>query len=323
MSVLETWTLAPVPLLACLLAVALYCVGVSRTNRQGGSWPRWRTVLFVGVGLPLTVLTVTWWPGARSHQLFSAYMTQVVMLALIIPVVMVLGAPARLWREATNKPLGGEDKHRVLDSEFARAITHPLMTPLFMLALPVIVIFTPILLLTLENSVAYSAMQITLVVLGVIALLGLVGGQVPEHGIPHAAAAFIAFFELILDAIPGGVAWNDLRSSDPEAAREFYSALFGYHFTPIEMAGPDYMTFSLSADGEPQGGIGGMMGMDGFPSHWIVYLAVRDVDDAVAKASELGGQVISSSFDTPYGRMAALTDPTGASFWVMTFAEHS
>ena len=205
MSVLETWTLAPVPLLACLLAVALYCVGVSRTNRQGGSWPRWRTVLFVGVGLPLTVLTVTWWPGARSHQLFSAYMTQVVMLALIIPVVMVLGAPARLWREATNKPLGGEDKHRVLDSEFARAITHPLMTPLFMLALPVIVIFTPILLLTLENSVAYSAMQITLVVLGVIALLGLVGGQVPEHGIPHAAAAFIAFFELILDAIPGGV----------------------------------------------------------------------------------------------------------------------
>jgi len=205
MSVLETWTLAPVPLLACLLAVALYFIGVSRTNRQGGSWPRWRTALFVGVGVPLTVLTVTWWPGARSHQLFSAYMTQVVMLALIVPVVLVLGAPARLWREATNTPLGGEDKHRVLDSSVARAITHPLMTPLFMLALPVIVIFTPILLLTLENSVAYSAMQITLVVLGVIALLGLVGGQVPEHGIPHAAAAFIAFFELILDAIPGGV----------------------------------------------------------------------------------------------------------------------
>ena len=37
------------------------------------------------------------------------------------------------------------------------------------------------------------------------ALLALVGGQVPDHGIPHAAAAFIAFFELILDAIPGGV----------------------------------------------------------------------------------------------------------------------
>jgi len=205
MSVLETWTLAPVPLLACLIAVALYFIGVSRTNRQAGRWPRWRTALFVGVGIPLTMLTVTWWPGARSHQLFSAYMTQVVMLALIIPVVLVLGAPARLWREATNTPLGGEDKHPVLDSSVARAITHPLMTPLFMLALPVIVIFTPILLLTLKNSVAYSAMQITLVVLGVIALLGLVGGQVPEHGIPHAAAAFIAFFELILDAIPGGV----------------------------------------------------------------------------------------------------------------------
>ena len=205
MSVFQTWTVAPAPLAFCLICVGLYLLGVRRTNQQGGAWRWWRTLLFVGVGIPITVLTVSWWPGARSHQLFSAYMTQVVMLALIIPVVLVLGAPARLWREATNKPLGGTEKHRVLDSAIMRALTHPLMTPLFMLALPVIVIFTPVLLLTLENAAAYSAMQVLLVVLGVVALIGLVGGQVPEHGIPYAAAAFIAFFELILDAIPGGV----------------------------------------------------------------------------------------------------------------------
>jgi putative copper resistance protein D len=161
--------------------------------------------MFIGLGLPFTLLTVTWWPGARSHQLFSAYMTQVVMLALIIPAILVLGAPARLWREATQTPLGGPTRHRLFDSAAMRFATHPLVTPLFMLALPVIVIFTPLLLFTLENNAAYSAMQVFLVVLGLVALLALVDGQVPDHGIPYAAAAFIAFFELILDAIPGGV----------------------------------------------------------------------------------------------------------------------
>lgn len=117
----------------------------------------------------------------------------------------------------------------------------------------------------------------------------------------------------------GALSWNDLRSSDPDRAREFYHSVFGYHFAPVEMAGPDYTTFSLTADGAPAGGIGGMMGMDA-PSHWIVYLAVPDVDEAVRRTPELGGHVISPGFDTPYGRMAALTDPTGASFWVLTMS---
>ena len=116
----------------------------------------------------------------------------------------------------------------------------------------------------------------------------------------------------------GALSWNDLRSSDPDGARAFYAAVFGHHFTPIEMAGPDYTTFSLTPDGAPQGGIGGMMGMDGYPSHWIVYLGVPDADAAVSQTQTLGGQVISPGFDTPYGRMAALTDPTGASFWVLS-----
>jgi predicted enzyme related to lactoylglutathione lyase len=119
----------------------------------------------------------------------------------------------------------------------------------------------------------------------------------------------------------GALSWNDLRSADPDRAREFYAAVFGYHYAPVEMAGPDYTTFSLTADGLPIGGIGGMMGMDGYPSHWIVYLAVPDVDEAVSRTPELGGHVVSPGFDTPYGRMAALADPTGASFWVLTMTE--
>jgi predicted enzyme related to lactoylglutathione lyase len=58
------------------------------------------------------------------------------------------------------------------------------------------------------------------------------------------------------------------------------------------------------------------MGMDSFPSHWIAYFGVADVDDAVAYVESHGGHVLSPGFDTPFGRMAAVTDPFGASFWV-------
>ena len=205
MTVLQTWTFAPVPVALAIVAAVFYLWGVRRVRVSGHRWPWWRTVLFVGVGLPLLVLTVTWWPGARSHELFSAYMTQLVMLALIVPAILVFGAPARLWRDATQSSLESGRSHRVLDSKPLWFVTHPLLTPLIMLALPVAIVFTPMLLLSLENEAAYIGMQLVLVVVGLVALLGLVEGQVPDHRIPYAAAAFIAFFELILDAIPGGI----------------------------------------------------------------------------------------------------------------------
>jgi predicted enzyme related to lactoylglutathione lyase len=117
---------------------------------------------------------------------------------------------------------------------------------------------------------------------------------------------------------PGGLSWEDLRSSDPDAARDFYGAAFGWTYQALEMAGPDYSTFHRPGDEAPMGGLGGMMGMEGFPSHWIVYLGVADVDACVSQVEELGGHILSPGFDTPYGRMAAVTDPFGASFWLVT-----
>jgi len=115
---------------------------------------------------------------------------------------------------------------------------------------------------------------------------------------------------------PGGLSWEDLRSADPDGARAFYADVFGWSYQPLAMAGPDYATIHLG-DGPPVGGLGGMMGMDGFPSHWIVYFAVADTDAAVAATEAGGGFVLSPGFDTEFGRMAALTDPYGAAFWVV------
>jgi uncharacterized protein len=116
---------------------------------------------------------------------------------------------------------------------------------------------------------------------------------------------------------PGALTWEDLRSTDPDAARAFYGRVFGYDFQALEAAGPDYTTIHLPGDPAPLGGMGGMFGApEGTPSHWLVYFNVADADAAVAAASGNGGQALAPPFDTPFGRMAPLVDPAGAVFWI-------
>ena len=112
---------------------------------------------------------------------------------------------------------------------------------------------------------------------------------------------------------PGGLTWEDARLTDPDAARTFYTAVFGYTFQNLEGAPGDYTTFHLG--GDPLGGMGGMMGApDGTPSHWVAHFAVADVDAAVAAATGGGGELLGDPMDTPFGRMAFLTDSDGAVF---------
>ena len=116
---------------------------------------------------------------------------------------------------------------------------------------------------------------------------------------------------------PTGLTWEDLRSTDPDAARPFYGAVFGWEFHALEAAGPDYTTFHLAGDPAPLGGMGGMFGApEGTPSHWLVYFNVGDADATAEAASGNGGQVLAPPFDTPFGRMGALVDPAGAVFWL-------
>ena len=115
---------------------------------------------------------------------------------------------------------------------------------------------------------------------------------------------------------PGALAWNDARQPDPDAARRFYGEVFGYHYQPVQGAPPDYTTFDIG--GDPLGGMGPMMGAPaGTPAHWLTYFSVADADAAAAAATAGGGSVLGGPDDTPYGRMALLTDRNGAVFAVM------
>ena len=119
---------------------------------------------------------------------------------------------------------------------------------------------------------------------------------------------------------PGSLVWTDVRTSDADASRTFYASVFGYRYEPIDGAPEDYQTirFDAARDGEPVGGIGGMMGApEGSSPHWLAYFLVADADAAATAARGSGGTVVAEPFDTPWGRMAGITDPFGASFFIV------
>jgi hypothetical protein len=119
---------------------------------------------------------------------------------------------------------------------------------------------------------------------------------------------------------PGGIVWEDLRSTDPAVAQGFYADVFGVEHHRVDMTPADYQTFHLRGDEVPLGGMGGFMGPPG-DSHWLVYFGVRDTDAAVAAAERAGGSVAMAPFTSPYGRMAGIADPGGAVFQVMQVDE--
>ncbi len=111
---------------------------------------------------------------------------------------------------------------------------------------------------------------------------------------------------------PGRPTWFDVQSTDVEATRAFLTGLFGYTESRPEPSPPmgDYR--QLDIDGEP---VLGSMGAFAVPvSFWMTYFTVVDVDAAVARAVAMGGTTLHGPEDTPFGRLATLSDPEGAVF---------
>jgi predicted enzyme related to lactoylglutathione lyase len=117
--------------------------------------------------------------------------------------------------------------------------------------------------------------------------------------------------------VPGSMTWNEILSRDYDAAKAFYTEVFGYTMT--EMGDENFLYSTLEIDGNIVGGIGAMPAgaPAGVPSSWMVYFSVDDADATVEAATGLGASIIRAAQDSPYGRSATLSDPQGGIFTVI------
>jgi predicted enzyme related to lactoylglutathione lyase len=135
-------------------------------------------------------------------------------------------------------------------------------------------------------------------ILATTAILALAGAQVePPKPLPA-------------DVGPGRVAWFDITTTDLSKSKEFYGQLFDWKFTPVE--GTDQAVEIVSGGTA----IGTIRGAEGQVSAFngVVYIQVKDIQEACKRATELGGTVAPGfPFDLPsgIGAIGLILDPAG------------
>lgn len=123
-----------------------------------------------------------------------------------------------------------------------------------------------------------------------------------------------------MSELHGTVHWTELMTRDLDAAKAYYEKICGWRIDGMPMG---EFTYWVAFKGEDM--VAGMMdmtgmpGMDEMPPHWLSYLAVDDVDAAVADTRAAGGQVARDPYDVEgVGRIAIVQDPGGAAIGIMT-----
>jgi predicted enzyme related to lactoylglutathione lyase len=111
---------------------------------------------------------------------------------------------------------------------------------------------------------------------------------------------------------PGMLSWNELASPDPDGSAGFYGELFGWTVEPFEGMPMTYLIVK-NRDGHTNGAI--RSAAENEPTHWLVYFGTDDLDGAMAKVGELGGNTLIGPTDIGGGnKIAVLQDPQGAVF---------
>jgi predicted enzyme related to lactoylglutathione lyase len=118
----------------------------------------------------------------------------------------------------------------------------------------------------------------------------------------------------------GTIWWNELRTRDPVQTRSFYAGVIGWSprivaqddMTRSPVAGEKAYTVYVMRDEEVAGAE--EIGSDDSTARpgWLTYVQVDDVDEAVRKATTLGGKIAQQPLDVPgVGRLAEIEDPEG------------
>jgi predicted enzyme related to lactoylglutathione lyase len=138
----------------------------------------------------------------------------------------------------------------------------------------------------------------------------------------------------------GALNFNTLATRDPEGAKAFYGAVFGWQTLSLPFGQlwtlPGYgdhleertpgLREQMAQMGAPEGFIDVVAALNPIGAddtetrpNWSVTFGVDDADAAAAKAVEAGGEVVSGPFNAPWTRTVVLKDPQGATFVASQF----
>ncbi|MEW2572149.1 cytochrome c oxidase assembly protein [Streptomyces sp. NPDC047070] len=179
------WSPDPFFLVACLVGLALYGWGVARLVRRGDAWPVGRTVAFV-VGVLTVMLVLCTGLNDYGMVMFSVHMVQHMVISMLSPILILLGAPITLALRALPTAGRGRKGPRelllmLLHSRFMRVVTHPAFTiPLFIASLYALY-FSPIFDFLMDSKTGHIAMMCHFLAVGLVFFWPIMGVDPGPH----------------------------------------------------------------------------------------------------------------------------------------------
>ena len=168
------WELDPVVIVGLVIAAGLYLAAVRRLRERGDAWSAWRTGSFLGLGLGSIALATLSSLGAYDTTLFSVHMVQHMVLTMVTPVFLALGAPITLaLRAMTGRPRRA--LVTVLHSRVAKVVASPLVTAPIFVGTLFVLYFTPLYEATLRSATLHELVHVHFVVAGCLFFWPLLG----------------------------------------------------------------------------------------------------------------------------------------------------
>ncbi len=200
-TILLHWSLDPALALLVIVAAGSYVVGVRRLARRGRRWPPTRTAAFIS---GLAAITVATQSGLARYDtvLFSLHTAQHVLLGMVGPFLLALGAPITLALQAAHRPTQ-TTLLRVIHSRTVEVLTHPLVAwtvfggTLFALYL------SPLLTWSLRNNLLHATIHLHFLLAGALFFWPAVGLDPMRRRLSHPARLFYVLLAVPFHAFLG------------------------------------------------------------------------------------------------------------------------
>ncbi|MFF3316269.1 cytochrome c oxidase assembly protein [Streptomyces sp. NPDC003035] len=172
-------------LVGCVLGLALYGWGVARLRGRGDAWPVSRTVFFAAGVLTVALMMCTKL-NDYGMVMFSVHMVQHMVISMLSPILLLLGAPVTLALRALPVAARGSKGPRewllmLLHSRYMRIVTHPAFTiPLFIASLYGFY-FTPLFDTLMGSKIGHIAMMVHFLAVGLVFFWPIMGVDPGPH----------------------------------------------------------------------------------------------------------------------------------------------
>ncbi|WP_197380206.1 cytochrome c oxidase assembly protein [Mycolicibacterium mengxianglii] len=211
---------------AAIVLALVYLAGVRRLRRRGDAWPLGRTIGFL-LGCLVLLLTTSSGIGRYMPAVFSVHMAAHMLLSMLIPILLVLGAPMTLALRALpaagrNEPPGPREwLLAALHSRFSRLITNPIVATILFVAGFYGLYFGGIFDAAAGSHAGHVAMNVHFLLSGYVFYWVVIGIDPTPRPLPPLGKVAVVFLSLPLHAFFGVV----LMGMNTVIAEPFYRSL--------------------------------------------------------------------------------------------------